>query len=263
MIKLTSVLAAASLMALTTSALASPFTYNTRQVAITDTETQQSLQQVINGVVGQNVINAATDQSRVGAWSMSEADVDAYRIALLSPLEGGTLGIFSLATGAEYTLLNATNLGTGYTAGFSLEMNGSGNYDLWIGGDVKDSNFGKAFGFFWQEGTNKSYTMDSKNTLESAQALAYLVDDQTGVTLHRTSATTTATTAKGGDDWILAFDNQSRDLVSGDIYDSLTDFNDAVFYMEDLSPVPEPGTMVLLGAGFLGLAIYAKRRKNA
>jgi len=30
-----------------------------------------------------------------------------------------------------------------------------------------------------------------------------------------------------------------------------------------LTPVPEPGTMMLLGAGFLGLAIYGKRRKNA
>jgi hypothetical protein len=30
-----------------------------------------------------------------------------------------------------------------------------------------------------------------------------------------------------------------------------------------LTPVPEPGTMLLLGAGFLGLAIYGKRRKNA
>ena len=34
-------------------------------------------------------------------------------------------------------------------------------------------------------------------------------------------------------------------------------------YAADLSAVPEPGTMMLLGAGFLGLVAFAKRRKNA
>lgn len=30
----------------------------------------------------------------------------------------------------------------------------------------------------------------------------------------------------------------------------------------DPTPTPEPGTMMLLGAGFLGLAVYGKRRRN-
>lgn len=34
-------------------------------------------------------------------------------------------------------------------------------------------------------------------------------------------------------------------------------------YLGDSAPVPEPGTVMLLGAGFLGLAFYGKRRKNA
>jgi len=35
-----------------------------------------------------------------------------------------------------------------------------------------------------------------------------------------------------------------------------------VFGTAETAPVPEPGTMVLFGAGLLGLAIYGKRRTN-
>lgn len=48
----------------------------------------------------------------------------------------------------------------------------------------------------------------------------------------------------------LAFQNAGSDNI-GALLDNV-----------EIAPVPEPGTVMLLGAGFLGLAIFAKRRKN-
>lgn len=40
------------------------------------------------------------------------------------------------------------------------------------------------------------------------------------------------------------------------------DFEDMVVFANDIAPVPEPGTLLLLGSGLVGLA-YLKRRKKA
>ena len=40
------------------------------------------------------------------------------------------------------------------------------------------------------------------------------------------------------------------------------DFNDMIVFVNDVTPVPEPGTLFLLGAGVVGLALYRRRSMN-
>lgn len=95
-----------------------------------------------------------------------------------------------------------------------------------------DKNF---FGFFFQPTTGSDltyYTVDSLNPNGEARVLGFDADLKNGGIL-------------------FAYEDGSD-----------FDYQDAGFFVESITPVPEPGTMMLVGAGFLSLAIYGKRRRN-
>jgi len=86
------------------------------------------------------------------------------------------------------------------------------------------------FGFFIGAKTGNFYTQQSLNYDGAIHAAIFQVDNLA--------------------EYIVAFE----DVSNGD-----NDFQDMVV---NVSVVPEPGTMMLLGIGMLGMAVYGKRRMN-
>lgn len=226
------------------------FATQIRPVSINNTTGEDSLQTILNANFDSS-IDAISDQTSYAAWKPAEGDVDAYLVRLVSPSGNGTLGIYSLATGAEYNLLSTSATAT--HADFRINSSGSIriNDGSWIAG------FGRNFGFFWKDNNLKSYTEDAKNG-DTALALTYFVASDTNLTGILGSELGDGAKASGNNDWVLAFDNFKLGIND-------FDYNDAVFYIEDMNPVPEPGTILLLGGGLIGLGLYGRKRakKNA